>query len=85
MEQALDIFQHRVARRLNRRQPRIRGDVSWAYPPLEEAMGKSGFNGISESITRMQHMVAKYIATQPTLDLCEWFTRRMVTKVSWRW
>ena len=29
MERALSSFQHRVARRLTGRQPRIRGDGSW--------------------------------------------------------
>ena len=32
MERALSSFQHRVARRLTGRQPRIWGDGSWEYP-----------------------------------------------------
>ena len=71
MEWALDIFQHRVARRLTGRQRRRRGGGSWSYPPLEEAMGESDFEGISKSVTRRQNTVAQYITTQPILDLCE--------------
>ena len=43
MERGLDSFQHRVARWLTSRQPRRRRDGSWAYPPLDEAMGEAGF------------------------------------------
>ena len=43
IERALDRFQHRVARRLTRREPSRRGGGSWAYPPFEEAMGRAGF------------------------------------------
>ena len=52
MKRDLDSFQHRVARRLAGRKPRRRGYGSWAYPPLEEAMGEAGFGGIMRSITR---------------------------------
>ena len=69
MEHALDIFQHRVAQRLTGRQPRRRGDQSWAYPPLEDAIGKAVFEGIKKSVTRRQNTVAPYIATRPILDL----------------
>ena len=52
MERALDSFHHRVVRRLAGRQPRRRGDGSWSYPPLAEAMGEAGFKGIRKSVTR---------------------------------
>ena len=71
MEQALSIFQHRVARWLTGRQPKRRGDRSWEYASLEEAMMESGFEGIGTYITRRQNTVAQYIAMQPILDLCE--------------
>ena len=63
MERDLDSFQHRVARRLTGRQLRRRGDGSSAYPPLDEAMGETGFKGIRKSVTRRQNTVAQYIAT----------------------
>ena len=63
IERALDRFQHRVTRRLTVRQPRIRGGGSWAYPPLEEEMGGSGFEGIRKSVTRRHNTVARYIST----------------------
>ena len=52
MERARDSFQHRFARWLTKIQPRRRGGESWAYPPLEEAIGEVGFEGIRKSITR---------------------------------
>ena len=63
MEQALDSFQHRVVQRLTGIQPSRRGGGGWAYPPLEEEMGESGFEGVRKSVTRRQNMVAQYNAT----------------------
>ena len=71
MKGALDSFQHRVAQRLTGRQTRIRGDGSWAYTQLEEAMGEAGFEGIRKYITRRHNTVAQYIVTQPIMELCE--------------
>ena len=71
MEQALDIFQHRVARRLTGSQPRRQWGGSWAYPPLAEAMGEASFEGIRKTVTRRQNTVAQYIATRSIMDLCE--------------
>ena len=85
MERAMDIFQPRVTQRLTGRQTRIQGDVSWAYPPLEEAMGEAGFKGVRKSITRRQNMVVQYIATRPIMELCEWSTWRPGARVSWWW
>ena len=85
MERALDSFQHRVTRRLTGRQPRRQGGGSWAYPPLEEAMGEAGFEGIRKSITMRQNMVAKYIATRKIMDICERSIQWTGSRVSWRW
>ena len=85
MERALISFQHRDAQRLTERQTRIRGGGSWEYPSLEEEMLEPGFEGIRTYITRMQNMVAQYIATWPILYLCERSTRRLGARVSWRW
>ena len=52
MEQAFGSFQHRVVRHLTGRQPRRQGDRSWGYPPLEEAMAESGFEGIDATDSR---------------------------------
>ena len=43
MERALDRFQHRVAQQLTGRLSMRWGGGSCSYPPLEEAMGESGF------------------------------------------
>ena len=63
MERALDSFKHRVARQINRRQPRRQGSGRWEYPPLAEAMWEAGFKGIRKSFTRRQNTVAQYIVT----------------------
>ena len=39
-------------------------------------MVESGFEGIGTYVTRRQNTVAQYIATQPILNLCEWYARR---------
>ena len=52
MEQALNIFQHSVARRLIGRQLRRRGGGIWEYPSLEDSMVEAGFEGIGKYITR---------------------------------
>ena len=49
----------------------IRGDGSWEYPSLEEAMVETGFEGIRTYITRRQNTVAHYNVTQLILDHCE--------------
>ena len=67
MERALDSFQHRVVQRINGKQPQIRGDGIWEYPPLAEAMGETGFKGIRKSFTRRQNTAAQYIATRRPL------------------
>ena len=67
------------------RQPQRWGGGSWDYPPLAEAMGEAGFEGIRKLITRRQNTVAQYIATHQLLDLCERATRRPGSRVSWRW
>ena len=85
MEQALDSFQHRVSRRITGRQPRRRRGGIWDYPPLAEAMGGEGFEGIRKYVTRMQNTVAQYILTRPIMNLCERSTWRPGVRVSRRW
>ena len=75
-EKALASFQSRVTRKITGRQPRIKKDGIWDYPPLAGALRKTGMVGIWTSITRRQNTVAQYIATRPILDLCERDTRR---------
>ena len=75
-----------VARRITGRQPRRRGDGSWAYLILEEAMGEAGSEGIRKSVTRRQNTFAQYIPTRPNLDLCERSNWRPGLRVSrWWW
>ena len=85
MNKALDSFQSRVARRLTGKQPRRKKDGSWDYPPLAEALGEAGLEGIRKSITWRQNTVTQYIATRPILDLCERVARRPGAWVSRRW
>ena len=85
MEKALEIFQSRVARRLTGNQPLINKDRIWDYPPLVEALGGAGIEGIQKSITRRQNTVLQYIATRQILDLCERATRRQGARVYRRW
>ena len=71
MEQALSIFQNRVALRLTRRELRRRGEGIWEYPPLAAAMEEAGFEEIGVYITRRQNTVSQYIAARLIMDLCE--------------
>ena len=57
--------------RLTGKQPRRRTDGSWDYPPLAEALGEAGLEGISNLVTSRQNTVAQYILTLPILDLCD--------------
>ena len=57
-----------------------------AFPPLEEAVGEAGFEGINKYITRRQNTVARYIATRKILDLCEQSNQRPGARVYlWWW
>ena len=64
---------------------RRRGDGSWEYPSLEEAMVEAGFEGIGEYVTRRQNTVTQYIAKRPIMDLCERSAWRPGAWVYQRW
>ena len=85
MKRFLSSFEHRVPRRLTGRHTSRRGDGSWEYHSLEEAMVEAGFEGISTYITRRQNTVAQYIVMKIILELCEQSARRTRARVSWRW
>ena len=85
MERALESFQHRVARRITGKQPWRRVDGIWEYPPLAEALGGAGFEGIRKLVTRRQNTVAQYIATRTIMDLCERATWSTGVRVSQQW
>ena len=85
MDRDLSSFEHKFARQLTGRHPRIRGGGNWGYPFLEEAMVEAGFEGIGTYVTRRQNTAAQYIATRPILDLCERSARRPGAWVSRRW
>ena len=78
-------LQHRGAQRPTGRKPRKRGDGSWEYQPLEEAMVEEGFESIGRYITRRKNTVVQYIATRLILDLCEQYSQRPGSRVSWKW
>ena len=84
-EKALDGFQSRFTRRLTRKQPRRKKYGSWDYPPLAEALGEAGLEGVWNLITQKQNTVAQYIAMRPILDLCERATWRTGARLSQRW
>ena len=84
IERALDSFIHWTAHKITGNQPRRWGGGKWTYPPLKEAMREAGFDGIRKAVTRMQNMVAQYIATRPILDICERATQRDGARVSRR-
>ena len=52
MENSMDSFQSRVTRRITGKQLRRRTDGSWDYPPLAEALGEEGLEGIGKSVIR---------------------------------
>ena len=85
MERALDSFHRRFAQHLTGRQSRRRGNGSYAYPSLEEAVGGAGSKGIRKYFTRRKNMVTQYIATRPILDLCERSTQRPGVRISKQW
>ena len=58
MDKALESFQSRFARRLTGKMPRQQMYGSWDYPPLAEALGEAGLEGIRKSVTRSQNTVA---------------------------
>ena len=68
---ALESFQHRFAWRITGRQPIIREEEGWEYPPLALEMEEAGFDEIRVYILNRQNMVSQYIATQPIMDLCK--------------
>ena len=68
---ALNSFMHGDAIRITGRQQRRGWEGKWFYPSLERAMKEAGFKDIRASINNRQNTVAKYIAMQPLMDLCE--------------
>ena len=85
IEPAMESFMHGAARRITGNQPRRWGGGKCTYPPLKEAMRETVFEGIRKAVTRMQNMVAQYIATRTIMGLCERATQREVARVSRRW
>ena len=54
-------FQHMVARKIMRKQPRRRDEGGSEYPPLAAKTEEVGFKEIMVYILKRQDMVAKYI------------------------
>ena len=57
MDRSLSRFQHRVAQRLTRRNPRRKRGGRWYYPPLAAAMAEAGFKEIGGYFTRRKNTV----------------------------
>ena len=85
MESTLDAFQGRLARRLTGRQPRQGKDGEWFYPSLTGALKEAGVVRTRTLVLRGQNRFAQFIATRPTLGLCEVAERRRGTRVPRRW
>ena len=66
---ALRSFQHRVARRITRKQPRQQDEAGSEYAPLVAEMEEVVFEKIRVYILKRQDRVAQYIATRHMLDL----------------
>ena len=60
-------------------------DGTWFYPPLEGDIKDAGFTDVRTSINRRKNTFAKYIATQPLMDLCEGKTQRGGARVAMMW
>ena len=69
MGRALGSFQHRVARRIMGRHPKIREDGGWKYPPLETEMGEAGFEDMGAYVLKRQNAFAQCIMTRMIMDL----------------
>ena len=50
-------FHHKVARRLTGRQPRLRRDGLWIYPPLEDAIAEEGLQEVETYVSRRKNTV----------------------------
>ena len=61
MERSLSSFQHRVVRRIIRRDLRIREGGSWEYHSLEEAVAEAGFEGIGKYVTRRHNNLSSIL------------------------
>ena len=85
IENALDSFQSRVARKITGKQTQGRKDGRWFYPPVAGVMKVTGLVRIWKSILWRQNTVAQFIATQPILDLCKNSTWRPGARVARRW
>ena len=71
MGRVLGGFQDQVVRQLVGRLPQRRSNGRWEYSLAEAAKEESGFDLMETYIRRRQNIFAKYILTQPILDLCE--------------
>ena len=57
----------------------------WVYPHIGAALAMVGLEDIRVYIERHNNMVAQYIATRPTMDLCLEAERKPVRCLSRRW
>ena len=65
--------------------PERQQDKTWIYPPIGATMVTVVLDEIEVYITRVQNMVAEYIATCPIMDLCLAAEQRRVMRLSRRW
>ena len=77
-------FHHRVARRLSGLMPSLR-QGEWYYPPLEDALSRSGLLPIEDYIMARQNRLVEKVATRPILDLCRNSERLSGSRNQLRW
>ena len=78
-------FQQRVAKKITGSQTMHLLGRRWDYPPLDTVIQESGFEEMAEYEMKRKNMVAKYIVTQPIMDLCEEIVQMSGTCVKRRW
>ena len=70
LEKVLEGFHHQASQRMVGMGPKIYPEGTWVYPPIGAELEMVVLEEIRVYIARRQNMVAQYIATRPTMDLC---------------
>ena len=82
LEKYLEGFHHRAVRQMAGMGPKRQRDGTWVYTPIGAALEMVGVEEIGVYISRLQNMVAQYIATRPITELCLAAERNLVLLLS---
>ena len=66
----LEVFHHRVARKIAGKTAQCPGDGGWEWPPVEEDLDLAGIYLIKEYIQRRQATIAACMANRSIYKLC---------------